>query len=136
MIAPENRITPMPTMHEIDYKIYGDDMQFVEVELDPLEAVVAEAGGMMFMEDGIEMETIFGDGSQKNSGFLGTLLGAGKRLITGESLFMTVFQNRGAGKRRSRSAPRIPARSSPCIFPRSAANCWRRRTRFFARPRA
>ncbi len=100
MIAPENRITPMPTMHEIDYKIYGDDMQFVEVELDPMEAVVAEAGGMMFMEDGIEMETIFGDGSQKNSGFLGTLLGAGKRLITGESLFMTVFQNRGAGKKK------------------------------------
>ncbi len=87
-------------MHEIDYKIYGDDMQFVEVELDPMEAVVAEAGGMMFMEDGIEMETIFGDGSQKNSGFLGTLLGAGKRLITGESLFMTVFQNRGAGKKK------------------------------------
>ncbi len=87
-------------MHEIDYKIYGDDMQFVEVELDPLEAVVAEAGGMMFMEDGIEMETIFGDGSQKNSGFLGALLGAGKRLITGESLFMTVFQNRGAGKKK------------------------------------
>ncbi len=100
MIAAENRITPMPTMHEIDYKIYGDDMQFVEVELDPMEAVVAEAGGMMFMEDGIEMETIFGDGSQKNSGFLGTLLGAGKRLITGESLFMTVFQNRGAGKKK------------------------------------
>ena len=91
----------MPTlMHEIDYKIYGDDMQFVEVELDPMEAVVAEAGGMMFMEDGIQMETIFGDGSQQNSGFLGTLLGAGKRLITGESLFMTVFQNRGAGKKK------------------------------------
>lgn len=100
MIAPENRITPMPTMHEVDFKIYGDDMQFVEVELDPLEAVVAEAGGMMFMEDGIEMETIFGDGSQKNSGFLGALLGAGKRLITGESMFMTVFQNRGAGKKK------------------------------------
>lgn len=99
-IAPENKITPMPTMHEVDYKIYGDDMQFVEVELDPMEAVVAEAGGMMFMEDGIEMETIFGDGSQKNSGFLGALLGAGKRLITGESMFMTVFQNRGAGKKK------------------------------------
>jgi uncharacterized protein (TIGR00266 family) len=90
----------MPTMHEIDYKIYGDDMQFVEVELDPMEAVVAEAGGMMFMEDGVQMETIFGDGSQQNSGFLGTLLGAGKRLITGESLFMTVFQNRGGGKKK------------------------------------
>src|SRR5881392_567725 len=90
----------MPTMHEIDYKIYGDDMQFVEVELDPLEAAVAEAGGMMYMDDGIEMETIFGDGSQQNSGFLGALVSAGKRLLTGESLFMTVFLNQGTGKRR------------------------------------
>src|SRR5829696_1917089 len=90
----------MPIMHEIDFKIHGDDMQFVEVELDPMEAVVAEAGGMMFMEDGIQMETIFGDGSQQNSGFLGSLLGAGKRLLTGESLFMTVFQNRGMGKKK------------------------------------
>src|SRR3954471_20708766 len=90
----------MPMMHEIDFKIYGDDMQFVEVELDPMEAVVAEAGGLMFMEDGIQMETIFGGGSQQNSGFLGTLLGAGKRLLVGESLFMTVFQNQGAGKKK------------------------------------
>ena len=75
-------------------------MQFVEIELDPQEAVVAEAGGMMFMEEGIEMETIFGDGSQQNSGFLGSLLGAGKRLLVGESLFMTVFQNRGLGKKK------------------------------------
>ena len=89
----------MAGMHEIDFQIYGDDMQFVEIELDPQEAVVAEAGGMMFMEDGIEMETIFGDGSQQNSGFLGSLLGAGKRLLTGESLFMTVFLNRGFGKK-------------------------------------
>src|SRR5258705_2558080 len=87
----------MSTMHEIDYKIFGDDMQFVEVELDPMEAAVAEAGGMMYMDDGIEMETIFGDGSQQNSGFLGALVGAGKRLLTGESLFITVFQNRSAG---------------------------------------
>jgi uncharacterized protein (TIGR00266 family) len=85
-------------MHEIDYKVYGDDLQFVEVELDPQEAVVAEAGGMMYMEDGIEMETIFGDGSSQSSGFLGALMGAGKRLLTGESLFMTVFQNRRAGR--------------------------------------
>jgi uncharacterized protein (TIGR00266 family) len=90
----------MPAMHEIDYHIYGDDMQFVEVELDPGEATVAEAGGMMYMEDGIEMETIFGDGSQQNSGFLGALMGAGKRLLTGESLFMTVFLNRANGKRK------------------------------------
>jgi uncharacterized protein (TIGR00266 family) len=90
----------MAGMHEIDYQIFGDDMQFVEVELDPNEATVAEAGGMMYMEDGIEMETIFGDGSQQNSGFMGALLGAGKRLLTGESLFMTVFHNRSAGKKR------------------------------------
>jgi len=90
----------LPTqMHEIEYKIHGDDMQFVEIELDPQEAVVAEAGGMMFMEDGIAMETIFGDGAQKNTGFMGALLGAGKRLLTGESLFMTVFQNQSAGKK-------------------------------------
>src|SRR5262245_34629491 len=92
----------MGQMHEVDYKIYGDDMQFVEVELDPQEAAVAEAGGMMYMEDGIKMETIFGDGSQQSSGggFMGALMGAGKRLLTGESLFMTVFQNQGSGKRK------------------------------------
>jgi uncharacterized protein (TIGR00266 family) len=84
----------MPLMHEIEYEIHGDDLQFVEVILDPMEAVVAEAGGMMYMEDGVDMETIFGDGSQQQSGFLGSLLGAGKRLLTGESLFMTVFLNR------------------------------------------
>src|SRR5436190_3270023 len=86
-------------MHEVDFKIHGDDMQFVEIELDPQEAVVAEAGGMMFMEDGIGMETIFGDGSAKQGGIMGALLGAGKRLLVGESLFMTVFQNQGVGKK-------------------------------------
>lgn len=88
----------MATMHEVDFKIFGDDMQFVEVELDPQEAAIAEAGGMMYMDDGIEMETIFGDGAQP-TGLLGSLMGAGKRLLTGESLFMTVFQNTGAGKK-------------------------------------
>ncbi len=100
-------------MHEIDFKVYGDDMQFVEVELDPMEAVVAEAGGMMFMEDGIQMETIFGDGSQQNSGFLGSLLGAGKRLLTGESLFMTVFQNRGMGKKKVAFGAPYPGKIIP-----------------------
>jgi len=91
----------MANMHEIDYKIFGDDMQFVEVELDPNEATVAEAGGMMYMDDGIEMETIFGDGSaQQKSGFMGALMGAGKRLLTGESLFMTVFLNRTNRRRK------------------------------------
>src|SRR5215213_3471409 len=89
----------MTAMHEVDYKIYGEDLQYVEIELDPQEAVVAEAGGMMYMEDGIEMETIFGDGSQQQSGFMGALMGAGKRLLTGESLFMTVFLNRGSTKK-------------------------------------
>ncbi len=90
----------MNQMHEIEYRVFGDDMQFVEVDLDPGEAAVAEAGGMMFMEDGIEMETVFGDGSaQQQGGFLGAVMGAGKRLLTGESLFMTIFLNRGSGKR-------------------------------------
>ena len=89
----------MNRMHEVDYRIHGDDMQFVEVELDPEEAAVAEAGGMMYMEDGIQMETIFGDGSESKSSFIGALVGAGKRLLTGESLFMTVFINKGRGKR-------------------------------------
>jgi uncharacterized protein (TIGR00266 family) len=81
--------------HEIEYKLHGDDMQFVEIELDPKESVIAEAGSMMMMEDGIEMETIFGDGSkgQGGGGLFGKLLGAGKRVLTGESLFMTVFTN-------------------------------------------
>ncbi|HXG49226.1 MAG TPA: TIGR00266 family protein [Methylomirabilota bacterium] len=103
----------MPAMHEIDYKIYGDDMQFVEVELDPNEAALAEAGGMMYMDDGIEMETIFGDGAQQNTGFLGSLLGAGKRLLTGESLFMTVFHNRGLGKRRVAFGAPYPGKIIP-----------------------
>jgi uncharacterized protein (TIGR00266 family) len=100
-------------MHEIDYKIYGDDMQFVEVELDPNEAVVAEAGGMMFMEDSIQMETIFGDGSQQSSGLMGALLGAGKRLLTGESLFMTVFKNTGAGKKKVAFGAPYPGKIIP-----------------------
>jgi uncharacterized protein (TIGR00266 family) len=100
-------------MHEVDYKIHGDDMQFVEIELDPQEAVVAEAGGMMFMDDGIAMETVFGDGSQKNTGIMGALLGAGKRLLTGESLFMTVFQNQGAGKRRVAFGAPYPGKIIP-----------------------
>src|SRR5438105_8138445 len=103
----------MDTMHEIDYKIFGDDMQFVEVELDPMEAAVAEAGGMMYMEDGIQMETIFGDGSQQNSGFLGSLMGAGKRLLIGESLFMTVFQNQSSGKKRVAFGAPYPGKIIP-----------------------
>ena len=104
----------MPAMHEIDYKIFGDDMQYVEIELDPNEATVAEAGGMMYMDDGIEMETIFGDGSkQQQGGFIGALMGAGKRLLTGESLFMTVFLNKGAGKRKIAFGAPYPCKIIP-----------------------
>ena len=90
----------MAQMHEIDYQIFGSEMQYVEIELDPQEAAVAEAGGMMYMEDGIALETVFGDGSQQKSGFMGALMGVGKRLLTGESLFMTIFMNQGSGKRK------------------------------------
>jgi uncharacterized protein (TIGR00266 family) len=89
----------MPTMHEVDYEILGDDMQFVRIILDPGEAVVAEAGGMMYLEDGIEMDTVFGDGGQQNQTFMGKLVGAGKRLLTGESLFMTVYHNEAKVRR-------------------------------------
>jgi uncharacterized protein (TIGR00266 family) len=103
----------MQNMHVIDYHIHGDDMQFVEIELDPGEATVAEAGGMMFMDDGIAMETIFGDGSAQSGGFFGSLMGAGKRLLTGESLFMTVFQNQGSGKRKVAFGAPYPGKILP-----------------------
>src|SRR5437660_2347936 len=103
----------MPAMHEVDYKIFGDDMQFVEVELDPGEAAVAEAGGMFYMEDGINMETVFGDGSQQNTNFVDALIGAGKRLLVGESLFMTVFMNNAQGKKRVSFAAPYPGRIVP-----------------------
>jgi uncharacterized protein (TIGR00266 family) len=86
--------------HEIDYKIIGEDIQIVEIELDPNETVIAEAGSMLYMEDGIQFETKMGDGSQPDQGFLGKLLQAGSRVIMGESLFMTHFTNRGSGKRK------------------------------------
>ena len=97
--------------HEIDYHIYGEEMQYVEIELDPQEVVIAEAGGFMMMEDGIKMETIFGDGSQQQqSGFMGKLLSAGKRVLTGESLFMTAFQNQGNGKKKVSFAAPYPGK--------------------------
>lgn len=100
--------------HEIDYKIYGDDMQFVEVELDPDETVIAEAGGLMMMDDSIKMETIFGDGSSnQGSGLMGKLLGAGKRVLTGESLFMTAFTNSGVGKKHVSFASPYPGKIIP-----------------------
>lgn len=100
-------------MDEIDYDIFGDDMQYVEVELDPGEAAVGEAGMMMFMQDGIEMETVFGDGSASQSGFMGKLIGAGKRLLTGESLFTTIYANTAAQKRRVAFAAPYPGKIIP-----------------------
>jgi len=103
----------MATMHEVDYQILGDDMQFVKIELDPKEAVVAEAGSMMYVEDGVQMDTIFGDGSGQQKGFMGALMGAGKRLLTGESLFMTVFHNESGQKRKVAFAAPYPGKIQP-----------------------
>jgi len=100
-------------MDVVDYEIFGAEMQYVEVELDPGEAAVGEAGGMMYMQDGIQMDTVFGDGSQQQGGFMGKLMGAGKRLLTGESLFTTVFHNEGSGKRRIAFAAPYPGKIIP-----------------------
>jgi uncharacterized protein (TIGR00266 family) len=105
--APAPGVAPLPPSapgrraHDIDFTIHGTEMQFVEVELDPGEAAVAEAGSMMYMSDGIQLETIFGDGSKSQpAGVLDALMGAGRRILTGESLFMTVFTNQGHAKQR------------------------------------
>ncbi|PDO10465.1 MAG: TIGR00266 family protein [Candidatus Reconcilbacillus cellulovorans] len=99
--------------HEIDYAISGHEMQYVEIVLDPGESVVAEAGSLMMMDDGIEMETIFGDGSDEHKGLVGKLLGAGKRILTGESLFMTVFTNRSHDRRSVAFASPYPGKIIP-----------------------
>ncbi len=109
--------------HEIDYTLHGSEMQFVEIELDPGETAVAEAGAMMYMTQQIEMETVFGDGRTAPQGFLDKLVGAGKRLITGESLFMTVFTTRARRARSAWPSPRpTRARSSRSTSPSSAAS--------------
>ncbi len=100
-------------MDVVDYEIKGSEMQFVEVELDPGEAAVGEAGSLMYMESGIGMDTVFGDGAQQTGGFFGKLLGAGKRLITGESLFTTVYTNNGAGKQKVAFAAPYPGKIIP-----------------------
>lgn len=99
--------------HEIDYKIIGDDIQLVEVELDPGETVIAEAGAMTYMQDGISFETKLGDGSTPNQGFMGKLFSAGSRLITGESIFMTHFTNQGPGKKKVSFAAPYPGKIIP-----------------------
>ncbi|ALM48611.1 hypothetical protein AMR72_06715 [Flavobacterium psychrophilum] len=99
--------------HEIDYHIYGEEMQYVEIELDPQEAVVAEAGSFMMMDNGIQMDTIFGDGANQTEGIMGKLFSAGKRLLTGENLFMTVFLNQDKYKRRVSFASPYPGKIVP-----------------------
>jgi uncharacterized protein (TIGR00266 family) len=103
----------MRSNHEIDYHIFGEEMQYVEVELDPQETAIAESGSFMMMDDGIQMETIFGDGSQQQSGLLGKLFSAGKRLLVGESLFMTAFTNIGQGKKKVSFASPYPGKIIP-----------------------
>ena len=100
-------------MDVIDFEIKGSEMQFVEVELDPGEAAIGEAGSMMFMDADIGMDTVFGDGRAQQGGFLGKLLGAGKRLITGESLFTTVYSNQGSQKRKVAFAAPYPGKILP-----------------------
>lgn len=100
-------------MDVVDYEIKGAEMQFVEVELDPGEAAVGEAGSMMFMDAGITMDTVFGDGSKQQGGLFGKLLGAGKRLVTGESLFTTVYTNSAPSKQRIAFAAPYPGKILP-----------------------
>jgi len=100
-------------MDVVDYEIKGAEMQFVEVELDPGEAAIGEAGSMMFMDAGIAMDTVFGDGSSSSGGLLGKLFGAGKRLVTGESLFTTVYTNQGTLKQRVAFAAPYPGKILP-----------------------
>jgi uncharacterized protein (TIGR00266 family) len=97
-------------MDRVDYEIKGAEMQYVEVELDPGEAAVGEAGSLMFMDAGISMDTVFGDGSAQQGGLLGKLLGAGKRLVTGESLFTTVYTNQAPSKQRVAFAAPYPGK--------------------------
>jgi uncharacterized protein (TIGR00266 family) len=116
--ASTGSATPPPTppgrrAHDIDFVIHGTEMQFVEVELDPGEAAVAEAGSFMYMTPGIQMETTFSDGSQAPRGVMDALIGAGKRLLTGEGLFMTVFQNQGRDRQRVAFAAPYPGKILP-----------------------
>lgn len=118
--APAAAASPAPggfggaSAHVIDYKTFGEEMQFVEITLDPDEACIAEAGAFMYMDPGIEMETIFGDGSGKEGkGLMGKFLSAGKRILTGESLFMTLFANGGSGRQRVAFASPYPGKILP-----------------------
>lgn len=112
---PPVSLQPRPAQksHVIDFEILGDDMQMVEIELDPGETVIAEAGAMCFMEEGIEFETKMGDGSTASTGFFGAIKAIGKRMLTGESLFMTHFTHKGTGKKKVCFAGPYPGKIVP-----------------------
>jgi uncharacterized protein (TIGR00266 family) len=112
----------MSRSHEIDYQIQGESIQIVEVELDPMETVIAEAGAMLYMEDGIVFETKMGDGSNPNQGMFDKLLSAGSRILTGESLFMTHFTNRGSGKAKVAFSAPYPGTILPVDLSQSPGN--------------
>ncbi|MFT5691313.1 MAG: hypothetical protein ACI92E_000641 [Oceanicoccus sp.] len=118
-------------VHDIDFTIYGDDMQYVELELDPREAPIAEAGAMMYMDSPINMETVFGYGEQ--SGVVDSLIGAGKRLLSGESLFMTLFTNDGKKKHRVAFAAPYPGKTLPLNLVEFGGEIVCQKTRFFLR---
>lgn len=103
----------MRTNHEIDYRIMGNEMQCVEIELDPQETVMAEPGSFMMMDSQVEMQTVFGDGSQQQGGLLGKLFSAGKRLLVGENLFTTAYTNNGIGKKRVTFSSPYPGKIIP-----------------------
>ncbi len=114
--AVQQRMDPdrdLSGTHEIDYQIIGDDMQVVEIELDTGKTVIAEAGAMNYMDEGIVFEAKMGDGSNPGAGVLGKLLGAGKRVLTGESIFMTHFTNAGPGKQKVAFASPYPGKIIP-----------------------
>ena len=117
--------------HEVDYEIFGDDMQIVEIELDPRETVIAEAGAMNYMEQNITFETKMGDGSKPIGGILDSLMHVGKRVLTGESIFMTHFSNSGSGKQRVAFAAPYPGKLSHSTWPLSVMSLSARRMRFF-----
>ncbi|MBU0618418.1 MAG: TIGR00266 family protein [Planctomycetes bacterium] len=115
-LAPTGHLPPAPRARradEIDYELFGDDMQYVEIEVDPDEMVIAEAGAMMYMTPGVQMEATFGDPSQQGQGLMGKVLTAAKRKITGESLFMSTFTGRGPGKQRVAFAAPYPGKIIP-----------------------
>ena len=99
--------------HEVDYELFGRDLQIVEIELDPSETVIAEAGAMNYMEDGISYEARMGDGSKTDDSMFGKLLNVGKRVLTGESIFLTHFTNQGQGKKRVAFAAPYPGKIIP-----------------------